>query len=185
MREKFNISDDTFVFLYVGRFIHLKGIDLILRNFNEFKNSYKEKILVILVGGSEDVIIKNFGNFDNELFRIYSFKQKIKLVKYYIISDCLIFPTRQDVWGLVINEAIACNLPVAVSKYAGCTEDLIEDGVNGFIFNPLDSISFIETIKKCVFQKEELKLFKIKAKEKLKVYNHENAANNIVNFIFK
>ena len=126
---------------------------------------------------------KLVGNYNENIFKVVNFKQGKELIPYYIIADCLIFPTRQDVWGMVINEAIACGLPVAVSKYAGCSVDLVEDGVNGYIFDPLDSESFTETLSKCINNPGELKLFAERAKEKLKIYNHKNAANTIVNFI--
>jgi glycosyltransferase involved in cell wall biosynthesis len=36
----------------------------------------------------------------------------------------------------VVNEAMAAGLPVIVSKRCGCAEDLVEQGVNGFVFDP-------------------------------------------------
>jgi glycosyltransferase involved in cell wall biosynthesis len=43
----------------------------------------------------------------------------------------LVFPTHTDTWGLVVNEAMACGLPVISSSAAGCAADLIESGWNG------------------------------------------------------
>jgi glycosyltransferase involved in cell wall biosynthesis len=41
-------------------------------------------------------------------------------------------------WGLVVNEAMACGLPVLVSDHCGCAPDLVVPGKNGFTFSPLD-----------------------------------------------
>lgn len=184
LRKKTNIDDDAFIFLFVGQFIHRKGIDLLSNCIRKFKNENSNiKFFVFLVGGGKEGLIKIIGNYDENLFTQVEFKQKEDLIKYYVISDCLIFPTRNDVWGMVVNESIACGLPVMVSKYAGCADDLIENEKNGYVFDPLDENSFINTLKKCIENKDKLKSFAEKAKEKLKIYNHENAANKIVDFI--
>lgn len=55
---------------------------------------------------------------------------------FYALADYFILPSTSDQWGLVVNEAMACGLPVIVSDRCGCVEDLVLDGVNGYTFNP-------------------------------------------------
>jgi glycosyltransferase involved in cell wall biosynthesis len=47
-----------------------------------------------------------------------------------------VLPSTIDPWGLVVNEAMACGLPVIVSKLCGCVHELVHDGKNGFHCNP-------------------------------------------------
>jgi glycosyltransferase involved in cell wall biosynthesis len=56
------------------------------------------------------------------------------LAVYYGLADVFLFPTHTDPWGLVVNEAMACKLPVIISDAAGCAEDLVQDGWNGYRF---------------------------------------------------
>lgn len=49
-------------------------------------------------------------------------------------SDVLVLPTLEDVWGLVVMEAMACGLPVLTTPYAGARE-LIEEGKTGYLFD--------------------------------------------------
>jgi glycosyltransferase involved in cell wall biosynthesis len=55
------------------------------------------------------------------------------------LADALIFPTHSDPWGLVVNEAMSCGLPVIATNVAGCVADLVQDGDNGFVVSPSDS----------------------------------------------
>ena len=60
------------------------------------------------------------------------------LVAYYAHAGCLVHPAAREAWGLVVNEAMAASLPVLVSKACGCAIDLVENGSNGFTFDPHD-----------------------------------------------
>lgn len=51
-------------------------------------------------------------------------------------SDVLVLPSHSEPWGLVVNEAMVCGMPVIVSQTCGCVADLVRDGVNGFTFDP-------------------------------------------------
>ena len=58
----------------------------------------------------------------------------------YRSADVLIFPTLEDVWGLVANEAELCGLPVLCSKYAGCAKEIF---TAESIFDPMDTSDFV------------------------------------------
>ena len=51
---------------------------------------------------------------------------------YFTVSDVLVLPSKSEAWGLVVNEAMVCGLPVIVSDKCGCHLDLVKD--NGFVF---------------------------------------------------
>lgn len=52
------------------------------------------------------------------------------------LCDVLVLPSRSEPWGLVVNEAMVCGMPVLVSERCGCAKDLVCDGQNGFLFDP-------------------------------------------------
>ena len=58
-----------------------------------------------------------------------------KLIEEYKKARILILPSLSEPWGQVINEAMHFGLPIIISKYCGCVEDLCKS-TNSFIFNP-------------------------------------------------
>jgi glycosyltransferase involved in cell wall biosynthesis len=64
------------------------------------------------------------------------------MADFYIGADLLVFPSLGDPWGLVVNEALACGVPVLCSELAGCADDLVRPGECGWHFDPLDAAGF-------------------------------------------
>lgn len=60
------------------------------------------------------------------------------LPTYYGLASAFVHASTAEQWGLVVNEAMASGLPVLVSDRCGCAGDLVEPGVNGFLFDPCD-----------------------------------------------
>jgi glycosyltransferase involved in cell wall biosynthesis len=56
----------------------------------------------------------------------------------YGLSEAFILPSWSETWGLVVNEAMAAGLPVVVSMNAGCVHELVQNGSNGYTFDPRD-----------------------------------------------
>lgn len=66
------------------------------------------------------------------------FRQIGELPRFYAGAGCFVHASTTEQWGLVVNEAMACGLPVIVSKRCGCARDLVQDCLNGFNFDPRD-----------------------------------------------
>jgi glycosyltransferase involved in cell wall biosynthesis len=66
------------------------------------------------------------------------FKQYNDLPPYYALAGAFVLASVSDTWGNAVNEAMACGLPVLVSKRCGCATTLVHEGKNGFTFDPLD-----------------------------------------------
>ncbi len=78
---------------------------------------------------------------------ILGFRQIDELPAFYALAECFVLPSREEEWGLVVNEAMACGLPVVVSRVAGCARDLVKHGENGFLFDPFDPAALADHLE--------------------------------------
>ena len=69
-----------------------------------------------------------------ERVRMLGFVNQSQLPAVYCASDLLVLPSEYEPFGLVVNEAMLCGCPVAVSEYVGARFDLVREGENGFVF---------------------------------------------------
>jgi glycosyltransferase involved in cell wall biosynthesis len=77
-----------------------------------------------------------------------------ELVDYYAAARLLIFASLADTWGLVVNEAFACGLPVLCSSHAGCADDLMRPGENGWLFDPTEPAEFVSALREVLCDPE-------------------------------
>lgn len=78
-----------------------------------------------------------------------------QLPRLYGEADAYLQPSLSEPWGLAVNEAMACRLPVLVSDRCGCHPDLVRDGVNGFVFDPADPDSLGEALTRLTGLREQ------------------------------
>lgn len=114
-------------FIYVGQLIERKGVTDLLESFKYFSAKYPEWGLILIGYGYLEEEIKNYIQEHqlNQIVMIGSVDQ-YDLPAYYVSADCLVLPSREEVWGLVVNEALACGLPAIVSNICGCVPDLVK-----------------------------------------------------------
>jgi glycosyltransferase involved in cell wall biosynthesis len=64
------------------------------------------------------------------------FRQIDELPKFYAYASAFFHPAVSEPWGLVINEAMASGLPILSSNNVAAAEELVDEGVNGYLFDP-------------------------------------------------
>jgi glycosyltransferase involved in cell wall biosynthesis len=65
-----------------------------------------------------------------------------QLARYYAAADIFVLPSLEDVWGLVVNEAMCFGLPVLASQFAGASQSLVAGSGLGVVFNPANIEEF-------------------------------------------
>ena len=126
-------------FLFVGRFLHRKGIDNLINAYNRYRmNCVEEAWSLVLVGKGPvfDSMSRLAENSPNIIFAGPQYGYD--LCVYYSMASVFVCPSISEPWGLVINEAMASGLPVLVSKGCGAAKTLVKNGKNGWTFPPGD-----------------------------------------------
>jgi glycosyltransferase involved in cell wall biosynthesis len=122
-------------FLFVGRFVREKGVFDLLDAYRRLDVEIRERVALVVVGDGavrDELEMKARAIAPGRIiFR--GFLQRDQLIAEYALAESFIFPTHTDAWGLAVNEAMACGLPVIVTDVAGCVPDLIEEGHNGYV----------------------------------------------------
>jgi glycosyltransferase involved in cell wall biosynthesis len=128
------------VFLTVGQMIGRKGLAELLEVSARLVKSGFQFSVVLVGGGPEREELENTArrlSLDNiQFFSPFPYEA---MASVYRSADFFIFPTLEDVWGLVVNEALWSGLPTLCSKYAGCAEELLPESN---IFDPCDLNDF-------------------------------------------
>ncbi len=121
--------------LYVGRFVRAKGVFDLLTAYATLPEAVRKDVGLVLAGDGEEfeALRTRSREIDPGVVVFPGFLQRNELPAVYALAEVLVFPTHSDPWGLVVNEAMACGLPVIVSEVAGCVADLVRDGENGYI----------------------------------------------------
>lgn len=179
LKQKLGIEADRVV-ISVGRLLYLKGFDVLL---DASKLVHYPNVEYIIIGGNEKEFAENISeNIPNNV-KILPFMSKQNLFQYYLASDVFVLPTRGDVWGLVVNEAMACGLPVITTDCCGAGIELIENGTNGIIIKPDDPNSLAKGIEMMLYSSNQSERSK-KAIDTCKNYTYQSMAQRCYD-IFK
>lgn len=136
------------VLLYTGQFIQRKGVDLFLKAAAKVQQQgYAFSILMVGSGIEKESLLALIADLTLENVTVLPAQSPSLMPAVYKSADVLVFPTREEVWGLVVNEALWSALPVISSEYAGCAREILPDDN---IFNPLDFTSFERMLIKAI-----------------------------------
>jgi glycosyltransferase involved in cell wall biosynthesis len=145
-------------FLASARFVEKKNLPTLIRAYATYRQRtemaqngiHQGEIwsLILLGDGPMSPMIESLvSELDLEgSVLLPGFKQYQDLPAYYGLASAFIHASSIEQWGLVVNEAMAAGLPVLVSNRCGCATDLVEEGVNGFTFDPENAEELAELL---------------------------------------
>lgn len=210
-RRSLRIDDDDFVFLFAGKLEPKKNPMLLLNAFLELNNpkahlifvgnGILENVLKTISGHSELVSESNYhtevkleklkqvhpyNNNNNSTIHFLDFQNQSVMPTVYRLGNVFVLPSQGpgETWGLAVNEAMACGLPVIVSDKVGCAVDLVENGKNGYIFKSEDINDLKKVMYDCMVEwmdnKKKFMEMGLKSFQKIKDYSMEVLAENII-----
>ena len=127
-RRKWTRTGEETRFLFVGRLIERKGLDVLLQAFTRVDRS---ELWIAGDGPLREPVMAAAAQ--DERIRIFGHVGGQDLVDLYSQVDALVVPSLYEAWGLVVHEALANGLPVITTDQVAAADDLVDHGVNGFV----------------------------------------------------
>jgi glycosyltransferase involved in cell wall biosynthesis len=135
-------ADENVRYLFVGRLIERKGIDILL---DAFRAVERGELWIVGDGPLASLVESAAGG--DERVHLFRHLESGELHHVYSEADVLVLPALYDVWGLVVNEAQAHGLPVVATDQVGAAADLIDPGVNGLIVPAGSAPAFADAMR--------------------------------------
>lgn len=173
------------VILYAGQLIERKGVYNLLEGYSSMKKEIDDVALLIVGRGMEEDTLRRKCVQENISDVVFAgFVEYGHLPKYFGISDMFILPSYEEVWGLVINEAMACGLPVITTDKVGASVDIVENGVNGFVVRDRDSHELYNSMKKIIVDNELRQKMAESSKQIIRKFRIEHTARDVKEAIY-
>ncbi len=106
------------------------------------------------------------------------FATQRELPGHYARARVLLFPSVDDTWGVVANEACAAGLPVLVSPYAGVAGELVREGENGHVL-VLDAAAWIDAATALLSDEAAWRRMSLRSRKLVAPYTYANAATGL------
>ncbi|MGD0462309.1 MAG: glycosyltransferase [Tepidisphaeraceae bacterium] len=136
-RARHNLAPDRKRLLYCGRLIAIKRVDVLLEAFTRVALARPEWDVVIAGDGPlRKSLEASLNDTARPRVKWLGFLQFHETVLAYHACDVLVHPSEYEPWALVINEAIACELPIIATSVVGAAVELVRHRENGLIISP-------------------------------------------------
>lgn len=185
IRADWQIPEDASVVVFCAKFISRKRPQDAIRAFAAAKvpNSYLVMVGDGPMGESLKAEVQQLGIKDRVKF--------IGMVKYsylpevYAASDLLVFCSEHEPYGLPVNEAMICGIPVVVSDRIGARYDLVESGKTGFVY-PCSNVDALAAIlKDSLNNRETLKQMGEAARQRMETWSPRENVDGLVQAVEK
>lgn len=166
--EKYNLPNNSEIFLYTGRISKDKNLEIILTCFREIWKQNKDYYLILVGDGPNLQEFKK--KYEHQKLIFTGRIARAELPKYYSGADVFLFPSTTDTYGMSVLEAQACCLPALVTDKGG-PKEIIEHGRTGYIVEELTPQKWQNQINRMIeIKKTAPEIFRT-----MKVNSRENA----------
>lgn len=154
-RNDLGIAEQDTVFLFAGKLSEKKDPELLIKSFLALNRP--ESWLVLVGNGELEVELKKtYSSHPSILF--IDFQNQSVMPVVYRLANVFVLPSKgpNETWGLAVNEAMACGRAVIASDKCGCSQDLILNGRNGYVFNSGSSNSLRNSLRLAIEEFEKM-----------------------------
>lgn len=144
----------AFTFVFSGAMIRRKGFDLLAAAFDRVRAELPDVRLVI--AGPPGDAAGALDAYDAHGIERRGSLPQAELARLLRAADCLVLPSRNDSYGMVVAEALASGLPVIASRMVGA-KDLMVEGESGWVVPVEDVGALAERMAWCARHRAEVR----------------------------
>lgn len=175
-KEYYQIKNKK-ILLYVGRIAPEKDIQMVLDTFYHLPEHLKKDAQLVIVG--DGPLYETLSKQHQESITWTGFLEGEPLSAAYASSDLFLFPSSTETFGNVVLEALSSGLPV-IGANAGGVQNLIEDGVNGFLCEPKNLEAFTRKTAKLLEDKSTRDVFAAEARKFAKTQSWDEIFHRLI-----
>jgi len=173
IKRSLGLTNDKIV-VSIGQLIERKGFDNLIEAWSKIHTD--ACLCIIGSGNKKEQLEEKIQEKGLDNVRLIDFKKKQELFLYYKSADIFVLPTKEDIWGLVVNEAMACGLPIVSTVKCVAALELVEENVNGFLTDVDDIDNMASKIQWLLNNDAERQKFGEKSLEKITEFSIEKMA---------
>jgi len=145
LRERLGLGDDDVAVLSVARLSPEKGLETLVRAVAEGGGPLA---LVLAGSGPERGRLEELARGLGVRLVLAGDLPHERVIEAYVAADVFALLSEREPWGVVVNEAAACGLPLVLSDRVGAAPDLLRDGENGVLVPAGDVEAAAEALRR-------------------------------------
>jgi glycosyltransferase involved in cell wall biosynthesis len=146
LKQSLGFDRKSPIVLFSGKLVPIKRPMDLLRAFETLAESLNAGLVFLGDGELRGDLEAYARERSLKNVRFVGFKNQTEMAPYYSMADVFVLPSSFEPWGLVVNEALCFGLPVIASDKVGAAGDLVQDGVNGFVYPAGDVVALAERL---------------------------------------
>ncbi|NEP87664.1 MAG: glycosyltransferase family 1 protein [Okeania sp. SIO2C2] len=171
-------NPDSAILLYVGRLGAEKEIDRIKPILEAIPNAC---LALVGDGPNRESLEQHFADTPTHFV---GYLRGQELASAYASADAFIFPSRTETLGLVLLEAMAAGTPV-VAANSGGIPDIVTNGINGYLFDPVDEKGAIKATQSLLAHSQERETLRQNARAEAESWGWSAATQQLRNYYQK
>lgn len=157
LKSSLGIRDDVPVVLYASKFSQRKRPFDLLQAKASLEQQGSACAVVMIGAGEEEVSLRDYvRRYGLRDVHFLGFRNQSELPGLYTLADIFVLPSENEPWGLIINEVMCAGVPVVATDEVGAVADLVQEGVNGFLY-PAGDVERLTSHLDALLQSPELR----------------------------